>query len=245
MKAILCGYNWAGCKALDILLNLGYEVFVYTHDSEAYLVSLKDTCEKLNVPYSLENISKSNLPFKPDFIASIYYRYIIKNHIIDAVNGKIFNLHPSLLPKYRGCSSLTWAMINGEKEVGYTYHYIDAGCDTGNIILQKKVPLEIFDTQLSLYYKIMTLALMDLPEVVNLVLSGYCGTVQAGEASFYKRGCPYDAQINPAWGLDKIERFIRAMIFPPYKPASYRGKDIYSISEYMSLVNDNSGGIIE
>ena len=70
-------------------------------------------------------------------ICSIYYRYIIEEEIINCVNGKIFNLHPSLLPNYKGCSSLTWAMINGEAEVGYSYHYIDVTLDTGNVILQK------------------------------------------------------------------------------------------------------------
>ena len=80
---------------------------------------------------------------------------MIKQDVIDIVNGKIFNLHPALLPKYRGCSSVTWAMINGEKECGFTYHYIDKGCDTGKIILQKAIKIEDFDTQLTLYNRVM------------------------------------------------------------------------------------------
>lgn len=85
------------------------------------------------------------MPFVPDVICSIYYRYIIGNDVIETVDGRIFNLHPALLPKYRGCSSLTWAMINGEKECGYTYHYINKTCDIGDIIFQNKITIEEFE----------------------------------------------------------------------------------------------------
>ena len=146
MKIILCGYHWTGCKALELLLEEGHEVYVYTHETENYVADLEGLCVRKNIKYSLEKIQVSNMPFIPDVICSVYYRYRIKKDVIDAVNGKIFNLHPALLPKYRGCSSLTWAMINGEKECGFTYHYIDMGCDTGNTILQKKIKIEDFDT---------------------------------------------------------------------------------------------------
>lgn len=138
MKVILCGYHWTGCKALEILRKSNHDLYVFTHESPYNIPSLADYCKKIHIPFSLENISKAELPFMPDVICSISYRYIIKRHIIDSCKGKIFNLHPSLLPKYRGCSSLTWSMINGEKNVGYTYHYIDAGTDTGDIIIQDR-----------------------------------------------------------------------------------------------------------
>ena len=175
------------------------------------------------------------MPFKPDIICSIYYRYIIPENVINAVNGKIFNLHPALLPNYRGCSSLTWAMINGEEYCGYTYHYIDKDCDTGRIIIQKKIKIEDFDTQLTLYNRVMFTALNDFKEVLNLVSNGYKGTEQIGEGSYYKRGCPYGGIIQDEFSEDKAERFIRAMIYPPYPPAKYNDKSVVSIEEYMEI----------
>ena len=79
MKIILCGYHWTGCKALQLLLKMGHEVFVYTHENPYHIPSLVDLCEEKDVSYSLGNISKSKLPFEPDVICSIFYRYIIKN----------------------------------------------------------------------------------------------------------------------------------------------------------------------
>lgn len=237
MKIILCGYNWTGCKALELLLEAGHEVYVYTSDNPFNIPSLIDLCEKKNIGYTIKKISMNNIPFKPDIICSIYYRYIIPQDIIEYCDGKIFNLHPALLPKYRGCSSLTWAMINGEKEVGYTYHYIDKDIDTGKIIIQKKIKIYDFDTQETLYNRVMFEAMNDFMEALNLVLSGFNGIEQTGIPSSYKRGCPYDGIIDDKWPIDKIERFIRAMIYPPYSPAKYNGENILSLKDYKTIKN--------
>jgi methionyl-tRNA formyltransferase len=231
MNIILCAYHWTGCKALELLIKQEHNVFVYTHKNPYHVPSLEKYCKKINVNYSLDNISKTELPFKPDIICSIYYRFLIKKHIINACNGKIFNLHPSLLPKYRGCSSLTWAMINGEKKVGFTYHYIDQGCDTGNIIFQKSLIVEDWDTQETLYLKVMFESMQYFENVVNLVKHGFTGNSQEGESSYFPRGCPYDGQINPEWDTEFKERFIRAMIYPPYPVAKLDSQDIFDIEQ--------------
>lgn len=236
MNIILCGYHWTGCKALDLLLSENHNVFVYTHEAPYHVPSLVNLCKKRNIPYSTENISKAVFPFEPDVICSIYYRYIIKKPAIDACRGRIFNLHPALLPKYRGCSSLTWALINGEAEVGYTYHYIDEGCDTGNILCQKRLKVEDWDTQLSLYNRAMFYAMEDFLAVINMVAKGESGTSQVGDPTYYPRGCPHDGEINEAWSLEYIERFIRAMYYPPYKPATFKGKEIYTLDDYLREV---------
>lgn len=237
MKAILCGYHWTGCKALMHLLNAGYEVFVYTHASPYHISDLVTLCTQLNIPFSLENISKTRLPFQPDIICSIYYRYIIKRHVIHACNGKILNLHPSLLPKYRGCSSIPWAIINGEKETGFTYHYIDEGCDTGPVILQKRITIESWDTQLTLFHRMMFTSMDYFNEAVSYVREGKPGKPQAGEPSYFKRGCPYGGIIDSKWPDEKTERFIRAMYFPPYPSAKYNGKNIMTYEQYLLVKN--------
>jgi methionyl-tRNA formyltransferase len=239
MKVILCGYNWCGCKALNTLISQGHDVFVFTHMNPYYVPSVIDTCKKLKAPYSIENISRVRLPFTPDVICSIFYRYMIEKPIIDCYEGRIFNLHPSLLPKYRGCSSITWAMVNDEPEVGFSYHYIDEGCDTGPILLQKHIKIEEWDTQQSLYMRVMFESMSYFQEVFDMVVAGATGLPQTGEASHYPRECPYGGEIDQAWKLDEIERFIRAMNYPPYPPARFDGKTVHSIDEYLLLI---SGG---
>ena len=237
-RAILCGYHWTGCKALTLLLENGYEVYVYTHKTENAIADLEGLCIKNNIEYTLDKINKNNMPFVPDIICSIYYRWIIDSEVIEAVHGRIFNLHPSLLPKYRGCSSLTWAMINGEKQVGYTYHYVDSGCDTGYIILQKEIEIEDFDTQLTLYNRVMFESMDSFLEVVDLVLKGCKGISQKGEAVYYKRGCPLDGIIVDSMDDLLKERFIRAMCYPPYPAAHYNGNEVKTFLEYKDLYEE-------
>ena len=228
-KIILCGFNWSGCRALDLLIKRNYEVYVYTHKSPWHINDLIDFCKYKNVKFSTEKISIENLPFNPDIIISVFYRYIISEEVINKVNKKIFNLHPSLLPKYRGCSSTTWAIINGESHSGFTYHYIEKGVDEGNIIIQKKEEIYEFDTQETLYTRLMYKGLDYFYEALDLVIKGDKGKRQKGQSIYYPRGCPHNGEINKKWDLEMKKRFIRAMTYPPYKPATLDQKNIFSI----------------
>lgn len=240
MKVILCGYHWTGCKALELLLEEGNEVYVYTHETENYIADLEGLCIRKQIGYSLDKITVDNMPFVPDMICSIYYRWIIKQDVIDIVKGRIFNLHPALLPKYRGCSSLTWAMINGEDRCGFTFHYITAGCDTGNIIIQKTVEIEDFDTQLTLYNRVMFESMNCFMEAVHLVEEGYQGVPQQGIPSQYKRGCPLEGKLTDEMDEKMKERFIRAMCYPPFPAAQYRGQEVATLKELQKVLG---GGI--
>ena len=211
-----------------------YEVFVYTHDSPWHVNNLIEFCDYKKVNFSTEKITINNLPFLPNVIASIYYRYVIDEQIINIVDEKIFNLHPSLLPEYRGCSSITWAMINGESHCGFTYHYIQKEVDAGNIILQVEEKIYEFDTQQSLYSRLMFKSLDYFNEVIDMVIAGNPGEKQSNKGKIYKRGCPHNGVLNRKWDINKQKRFIKAMINPPLEPAKLEGKDILS---YYDLEN--------
>jgi methionyl-tRNA formyltransferase len=239
MNVILCGYNWAGCRALDLLLASGFNVFVCTHESPPYIPSLAQYSVEKGILFTLESINSADLPFEPDCICSIYYRKIINKEILRRVNYKAMNLHPSMLPAYRGCSSLTWAIINGEPNVGFTYHYIDDGCDTGKVILQKEIPVFQFENQSNLYQRVMFLSLDYFTEALRLMLEGFEGLEQAGAATFYGRGVPEGGHISDHWSDDKIRRFIRALIHPPLPYAKYNGHEITSYEQYLRVFNEN------
>jgi methionyl-tRNA formyltransferase len=231
VNVILCGFHWTGCSALQQLLAAGHRVHVFTHEASYPVPSLVDYCRQTGTPYSLDDVSRVPLPFQPDVIASIYYRYLIKPPVIAACGGKIFNLHPSLLPKYRGCSSLTWAMVNGETETGFTYHYVDEGCDTGRILLQERMAIEPWDTQATLYARVQFQAMTKFAAVVGMVAAGAPGEVQTGPSSYYRRGCPHEGVIDSRWDDAMAQRFIRAMINPPYPPAKYLDCEIRSLAD--------------
>ena len=80
---------------------------------------------------------------------------ILSNNFIKKFNNKIINIHPSLLPRYKGLNTHYRAIKNKEKFSGCTVHYVNSKLDSGKIILQKKVRISKYDTQESLQKKIL------------------------------------------------------------------------------------------
>jgi methionyl-tRNA formyltransferase len=84
--------------------------------------------------------------FHPDVIVVVAYGHIIPRWMIDLPKHGCVNLHASLLPKYRGAAPIQWAIIRGESVTGVTTMKIDEGLDTGDILLQREVPIRDEDT---------------------------------------------------------------------------------------------------
>lgn len=90
----------------------------------------------------------------PDVIVVVAFGQIIPQEIIDLPKYGCINVHGSLLPKYRGAAPIQWAVIDGEKESGVTTMQMDAGLDTGDMLLKIVVPLEKEETGGSLFKKL-------------------------------------------------------------------------------------------
>ena len=80
---------------------------------------------------------------------------ILSNNFIKKFKGKIINIHPSYLPKYKGLNTSVRALNNNEKFSGCTVHYVNARLDSGKIIMQKKVKIEKNESEASLDKKII------------------------------------------------------------------------------------------
>ena len=109
---------------------------------------------------------------KIDALVLAGYLSVLGGRIIESYSGKIINLHPALLPKFGGVGM--WGrnvheavLASGEKESGCTVHLVDSGCDTGKILVQKKVPVLDGDTPDSLYSRIA-------PKEHEAIVEGAC-----------------------------------------------------------------------
>ena len=91
---------------------------------------------------------------------------VLKQEMLNAFAGRIINIHPSLLPKYRGLEAWTQALRANEQITGCTVHYVDAGVDTGEILAQKRVPILPDDTPERLHARIQTAEHELLPSVI-------------------------------------------------------------------------------
>ena len=150
-------------------------------------------------------------------LVSIGWKYLIKPELyLRCV--KAINLHPGLLPEYRGCFSTPWSIINGEEVCGFTYHFIDECFDTGKIIVRKEFAISEFDTSFNLNFKILNEALRILRSVID------DGCVEAAarqeaKAIYYRNELPYGGVIPLDTAEVKKERIARALFFPPHAPA--------------------------
>lgn len=241
LKVILCGYQWSGCKALK-KINARKDIsdiFVYTHKSEYYYSDLAEYCNDLAIKFTYKKISLNNLPFKPDIICSVSYSFIIPNNVLKLVDNRAFNIHPSLLPSYKGCSSVTWALVNGEKKYGFSYHLISKKIDSGKIIYQKALDLEKFDLQYTAYYRVMFESLKPFNKIFNSIVKRKFNIISSKtKASYYKRGAPFNGIIDEKWSVDFIKKFIKSMIFPPKKNAIFKRSEVNNFASYLKLKNE-------
>lgn len=123
--------------------------------------------DELKSPIFIDEIKNLN----PDLIIVVAYR-ILPPEVFNIPKYGAFNLHASLLPKYRGGAPINWAIINGETETGVTTFFLQEKVDTGNIILQKKIDIEFEDTAGTLYEKLSLLGAQAVLETVKLIESG-------------------------------------------------------------------------
>jgi methionyl-tRNA formyltransferase len=123
---------------------------------------------------------------QPDIIFSIYYRQILPQSLLEIPTLGCINIHPGLLPKYRGPIPTAWAIQNGEKEFGITLHYMDKGIDTGEIIIQEKYNIIHDETGYELYTRAMKLGTQLLKNNFEKFINGNTeSVVQKGRGSYY------------------------------------------------------------
>ena len=118
------------------------------------------------------NLTNSLKQYKPDLIVSAGFMKIIGPQVLAAFSGRIINTHPALLPKFPGAHAVADALAAGEKVTGSTIHFVDEGVDTGEVIAQEKVDIEVSDTENTLHERIKVTERKLLVDVVAKFVSG-------------------------------------------------------------------------
>ena len=183
MKAVVFAYNNIGCIGIEQLIKAGVTVqAVFTHaddpNENLWFRSVAETAAALGIPvFAPEDVNQPLWAARikklaPDFIFSFYYRKLIGQSILSVPKKGAYNLHGSLLPKYRGCAPLNWAVVNGEKESGVTLHKMTAKPDAGDIVAQEKFAITDADTAKTVHLKAAAAAEKMLAKVLPAVLAG-------------------------------------------------------------------------
>ena len=166
MKLVFCGTPQFAVPTLEAVLAAGHEVaLVVTQPDRAagrglelQVPPVKCTALERNLPVVQPEKIKSNLEFRsqleaiaPDAIVVVAYGRIIPQWMLDLPRFGNINLHGSLLPKYRGAAPIQWAVANGEVVTGVTTMRLDAGLDTGDMLLAQVVPIALEETAVHVY----------------------------------------------------------------------------------------------
>jgi methionyl-tRNA formyltransferase len=248
LNVILALYGIPGVIAIEKLFSMGInpeQINIFTHKKDVRNLPLWNYAKSNGIRIVDYQVNSKDLYLwvkekNPSALFSLHYRDRIPLKIIELTKYGGVNLHPSLLPDYRGCFSIPWAIINGEKRTGYTYHYMIEEFDKGNIIFQKSVIINKNDTAFSLFHKLIIQSLNSFETVFRkVVFANYKGQKQPKKGSYFPREVPYGGYIDLAWDRERIKRFIRAMSFPPYKGAILKfnsdGHEVKTYSEFLTL----------
>ncbi|WCN09144.1 formyl transferase [Marinomonas mediterranea] len=128
-----------------------------------YLLQLMEVLNKINSFENIEKIRKHQL----DLIISIRYGNILKNDVINIPSFGLLNLHSGLLPEYRGVMATFWSMLNDEKEIGTTLHYIEDGSiDSGRILSKSRFEV---DKNKSYLWHVLNLYVSGVELILNAI----------------------------------------------------------------------------
>ncbi len=139
---------------------------------------------------------------KPDLGVMAFVTHILPQRVLDLPALGTVQYHPSLLPRHRGISAMHWAIRAGETKTGLTIFWVDAGIDTGPILLQREAAIEPDETVGSLYFdKLFTAGVGSLVEAVRLVREGRAPKIAQDDAQATYEPPADDANSGIAWEL--------------------------------------------
>jgi methionyl-tRNA formyltransferase len=185
--------------------------------------------------------------FNSDLFVVVAFR-ILPPEVFTIPPKGSFNLHASLLPKYRGAAPIQWALIQGEKKTGVTTFALEEKVDTGNIYLQKEVEIDNEDNFETLHDKLSNIGAQAVLETVNIMESGNYQLEEQdnSQASPAPKITPETGKIDWAKPANKIHNLVRGL---SPTPCAYFFHDNRKIKVYKTRVvekeNTIAGKIIE
>jgi len=228
---ILCGYGQFGCAAFTALRQAGLHIcLVITHQDHpqenCWWQSLAVMAKEADIPVLVDpDLSTSSEDSKlihelsPDILFSAFFRDLIGQHLIVLPRLGAWNMHPSLLPAYRGRAAINWQLVHGETLSGLTVHRMIARADAGAIVAQASVVVDPDQDAYGLTWQLLTLAPRVLAQALTCIINGESGREQdLAHGSVFGRRRPADGQINWQLSARQIHNLVRA-VAPPWPGA--------------------------
>ena len=229
--AVVFAYHQMGVRCLAALLAVGVDVrLVVTHRDNSgenvWWESVADLARHAGIEViTPEDPNESAVVSRvracaPDFLFSFYYRHMLHEPLLRIPPGGAFNLHGSLLPRYRGRVPVNWALVHGETESGVTLHRMVVKPDAGNLLARESVSILPNDTARDLFLKLVCAAERMLLRILPGLLEGKLEEqpMDLSRGSYFGGRRPEDGRIDWSRGAWEIHNLIRA-VAPPYPGA--------------------------
>jgi methionyl-tRNA formyltransferase len=230
-RAVVFAYHDVGCRCLGVLLDQGVEVpLVVTHEDSAGENIWFGSVARMARERGIETIAPEDPNTRevedrvrrqaPDFLFSFYYRMMLRDPLLGIPRRGAFNMHGSLLPKYRGRVPVNWAIINGERETGATLHEMVAKPDAGRIVDQEAVPILPDDLAVDVFRKVTGAAAHVLGRSLPGLLEGSVALrpQDLSKGSYFGGRRPEDGRIDWSAPAKRIHDLVRG-VAPPYPGA--------------------------
>ena len=246
MKILFAGNKERGITCLNALMLSGHDIVaVIAHPDSKKLGTTNDFTmnAKINGHLLFQPVDINQPEFinkirslSPELIVLAGYSQIVKEDFIHIAQYGCINLHGGKLPKYRGSSPMNWALINGEREISLSIIKVDIGVDTGDILLERTVPISDNDTIADIQNIANSIFPEMLTQVVNNIQQEKTQYRKQDEslASYYPLRFPDDGLI--LWDqltAQQIHNRIRALTYP------YPGAFSYLNGERVKLLRSS------
>lgn len=226
-SAVVFAYHNVGVRCLSVLLAQGVDVrLVLTHEDEPgeniWFASVRDRAVEHSLPAiapadpNSAEVLERVLACEPDFLFSFYYRQMLKSPLLKSARRGAFNMHGSLLPKYRGRVPINWAIIKGETETGATLHAMVEEPDAGDIVDQIAVPILPDDTAREVFAKVTVAAELTLSRSLPALVAGTAKLERQdlSKGSYFGGRKPEDGRIDWAQTAKEVHDLVRAVTKP-------------------------------
>lgn len=233
-SAVVFAYHNVGVRGLLALLDAGVEVrLVVTHPDNpqetiwfervAGLAAQQGLpCIMPADPHAPEVMAQLHAA-APDFLFSLYYRHMLQPSVLQIPKRGAFNMHGSLLPRYRGRAPVNWAVLHGERETGATLHVMHEKPDHGPIVDQCAVPILSEDTARQVFDKVTLAAEIVLARSVPRLIDGTATFTpqQHIPGQYFSGRKPEDGRIPLRASASQIHNLVRAVAPPDYPGAFF------------------------
>lgn len=247
MRCIVFAYSQLGYDCLRYIIEeTAYPVIaVVTHEHNPNEHIWFDSVKNLAIQHNIDVLTPTTLKeeatqskinaYQADVIFSFYYRNMIPESILNSPPLGAYNMHGSLLPKYRGRCPVNWAILHGESETGVTLHHMVKAADAGDIVDQESTPISLNDTAGSVMNRMNSLAITVLKRSLSLIATQTAPrTVQdVSQKSYFGGRSAQDGEINWVKSAISIHNLIRALQPSPQYPPAF------------GLINGKTKNIIE